>query len=84
MEYFVGFNSTDVLGFEDAALDRAGHDEEARRIALQGQEWAEKALTHEDMTLYIFRLLLEYARVCDERRLDMGWTGDLGEAANAS
>lgn len=84
MEYFVGFNSTDVLGYEDAALNRAGHDEEARRIALQGQEWAEKALTHEDMTLYIFRLLLEYARVCDERRLDMGWTGDLGEAANAS
>ncbi|KAF2809385.1 uncharacterized protein BDZ99DRAFT_463207 [Mytilinidion resinicola] len=54
-----------------------GHDAAAKKIALAGQEWAEKVLRREDMQIYVFRLLLEYARVCDERRERLGWVQDL-------
>ncbi|KAH9905578.1 glycosyltransferase family 90 protein [Xylariomycetidae sp. FL2044] len=66
MEYF--------MGYENAV---PGHDEAARRIAMDGKEWAEKVLRKEDMQIYIFRLLLEYARLCDDRREKMGWADDL-------
>lgn len=54
-----------------------GHDAAARKLALAGQEWAEKVLRREDMQIYVYRLLLEYARVCDDRRERLGWVGDL-------
>ena len=63
MEYFVG---NEELGVE-------GHDEVARGIAIGGKKWAERVLRREDMQIYVFRLLLEYARVCDDRREVMGW-----------
>lgn len=52
-------------------------DEEARFIAEQGQSWAEKVLRREDMRLYVWRLLLEWARVCDENRHTLGYVEDL-------
>lgn len=58
-------------------LRRWPHDGEARRIARQGSEWAGKVLRREDMLGYLWRVVLEYARVCDERREAMGWVGDL-------
>lgn len=63
MEYFVGNKK---LGLE-------GHDDVARNIALDGKRWAEKVLRKEDMSVYVFRLLLEYARLCDDDREKMGW-----------
>ncbi|KAH6653314.1 capsular associated protein [Truncatella angustata] len=66
MEYF--------LGYEDKA---PSHDAQAKQIAVDGKEWAEKVLRKEDMQIYVFRLLLEYARVSDERREKMGWVEDL-------
>ena len=48
-----------------------------KRIALQGQQWAEQVLRREDMTLYIFRLLLEYGRLGADERMDLGWVQDL-------
>ncbi|KAK6063348.1 capsular associated protein [Seiridium cupressi] len=54
------------------------HDEEARRIAEDGQAWARKVLRREDMVLYIWRLLLEYARVMDPQRDRLGYINDLG------
>lgn len=63
MEYFVGNKQ---LGLE-------GHDDVARSIALDGKMWAEKVLRKEDMSVYVFRLLLEYARLCDDDREKMGW-----------
>lgn len=41
---------------------------EASFIADQGRKWAEKALRREDAEAYLFRLLLEYGRVVDDRR----------------
>lgn len=44
----------------------------AERIALEGHEWTAKVLRKEDMEVYMFRLLLEYARVVDDDRLNLG------------
>ncbi|KAK1522680.1 capsular associated protein [Colletotrichum paranaense] len=66
MEYFLGYGD-----------ERPGHDAEAEKIAMAGKAWAEKALRKEDMQIYTLRLLLEYARVTDERRERMGWVHDL-------
>jgi hypothetical protein len=54
-----------------------GHDTAARRIAEEGRVWSEKVLRREDMLLYVWRLLLEWARVCDDERERLGWVGDL-------
>ncbi|RHZ52633.1 putative capsular associated protein [Aspergillus thermomutatus] len=64
MEYFIGYAG-------------AGHDHVARRIALSGKLWAEKVLRPEDMQIYVYRLLLEYARICDDRREMLGDTEDV-------
>jgi hypothetical protein len=69
MQYF--------LGYEGETETAPAHDAAAERIASQGKEWAEKVLRKEDMQAYVLRLLLEYARVSDERRDKMGWVGDL-------
>jgi hypothetical protein len=65
MEYFLGYNG------------KNGHDEAARKIATNGKKWAETVLRREDMQIYTLRLLLEYGRVTDERREQMGWVDDL-------
>lgn len=54
-----------------------GHDDEARKIADSAQQWADKVLRKEDMLIYVYRLLLEYARVVDNSRERLGWVGDL-------
>ncbi|PNS19150.1 hypothetical protein CAC42_1886 [Sphaceloma murrayae] len=64
LEYFIGTDS------------KAGHDDVAKSIASEGKSWAEKALRKEDMVIYVFRLLLEYARLCDDNRDQLGWSSD--------
>lgn len=54
-----------------------GHDESAKKIAYDGRDWAKRVLRKEDMQIYVFRLLLEYARVCDDNRDNLGFVGDL-------
>ncbi|KAH8660033.1 hypothetical protein BX600DRAFT_482121 [Xylariales sp. PMI_506] len=74
--HFVPFDNT----FSDiyAVLDYfQKHDMEARRIAEEGQKWAQKVLRREDMVLYMWRLLLEYARVMDPHRDRLGYVEDL-------
>lgn len=66
MEYFVGNRAAGV----------AGHDDVASRIAGEGKAWTEKVLRTEDMQIYVFRLLLEYARICDDERDRLGWAED--------
>ncbi|KAI1437357.1 glycosyltransferase family 90 protein [Xylaria sp. CBS 124048] len=66
MEYFLGYGKT-----------RPGHDRAAQKIAMDGKAWAERVLRKEDMQIYTLRLLLEYARVSDDRRNKMGWVEDL-------
>ncbi|KAK5995423.1 Beta-1,2-xylosyltransferase 1-like protein [Cladobotryum mycophilum] len=65
MEYFLGYQGKN-------ARDRA-----AEKIASEGKEWAEQVLRKEDMSIYVLRLLLEYARLLDDKRENMGWVEDV-------
>ena len=42
----------------------------ARRIAENGKSWWGQGLRNVDLSLYMFRLLLEWARVTDEKRAE--------------
>lgn len=92
MEYFAGYDGATISDHDAqdsswgdesakrstrASLQREAHDDEARLIAEQGMEWSSRVLRREDMVVYMYRLILEYARITDDHRLDMGWTGDL-------
>ncbi|KAK7423118.1 hypothetical protein QQX98_001194 [Neonectria punicea] len=57
--------------------DEVAGDTAARYIAERGKEWSEQVLRREDMRLYVWRLLLEWARVCDENRHNLGFIDDL-------
>ncbi|KAK3322455.1 hypothetical protein B0H66DRAFT_474246 [Apodospora peruviana] len=48
---------------------------EAERVALMGRSWANKVVRHEDMEVWLFRLLLEYGRVIDDDRQNIGFLG---------
>lgn len=52
---------------------RSGRVEEGEAIAERGREWAERVLRKEDMEVYFFRLLLEWGRLTDERRDEIGF-----------
>ncbi|RMZ88416.1 hypothetical protein DV736_g4349, partial [Chaetothyriales sp. CBS 134916] len=51
----------------------APHEREAETIALAGREWSSRVLRKEDMEVYFFRLLLEWARVTDDERRNLGF-----------
>ena len=48
---------------------------EAEKIAEEGREWAAKVLRKEDMEIYMFRLLLEWGRLTDDNRDEIGFSG---------
>ncbi|KAL2259720.1 hypothetical protein VTK26DRAFT_6483 [Humicola hyalothermophila] len=62
LAYFLGIEK------EDRSIMLRGRPEDGKWIADQGKRWAEKALRREDMEVYLFRLLLEWGRVVDDRR----------------
>ncbi|CAJ2514274.1 Uu.00g023930.m01.CDS01 [Anthostomella pinea] len=77
--HFVPMDNT----FQDlyAILDYFSYDKKGDRaaqfIAGEGSAWGNKVLRREDMLLYVWRLLLEFARVCDEKRELLGYVDDL-------
>lgn len=73
MQYFVGYQPLE--GSAEASM--SGHDHVARAIAENGRYWSRKVLRHEDMILYFWRVILEYARICDDQRENLGWVDDL-------
>jgi len=52
----------------------AAAQKEAERLANQQRDWANKVLRHEDMEVWFFRLLLEYGRVIDDNRNEVGYS----------
>jgi hypothetical protein len=42
-------------------------------IAEEGRKWANQVLRKEDMEIYFFRLLLEWARLTDDNRENLGF-----------
>lgn len=75
--HFVPFDNSymDIYGVMDYFLD--GRDRQAEMIALEGAQWAAKVYRREDMKLYVWRLLLEYARVVDDRRDLLAYVDDV-------
>jgi len=71
----MGNSYLDLYGIMSYFLN--GHDMVAHRIASEGRVWAEKVLRREDMLMYVWRVLLEFARVCDDDRERLGFVGDL-------
>ncbi|KAF2475770.1 uncharacterized protein BDR25DRAFT_300755 [Lindgomyces ingoldianus] len=56
-----------------------GREKEAEKIARESKVWTEKVLRKEDMEIYFFRLLLEWGRLTDEKRADVGFRLGKGE-----
>lgn len=50
--------------------------EDAKWISEQGKSWASQAIRREDAEIYMFRLLLEWGRVIDDKRDELGY--DIG------
>lgn len=61
-----------------ATTIRPGHDDVAKRIGRQGSDWTRTVLRNDDMLAYVYRLILELARLSDDDREGMGWAGDVG------
>ncbi|KAF2868211.1 hypothetical protein BDV95DRAFT_580527 [Massariosphaeria phaeospora] len=76
LDYFLGTG----VGFKVKGGDvvtEGAHDEQAKKIAMAGKEWAERVLRKEDMQIYVMRLLMEFARICDDKRETLGYADDL-------
>ncbi|EPS39251.1 hypothetical protein H072_6975 [Dactylellina haptotyla CBS 200.50] len=76
LTYFMGFKGSEEGG-RDIYVPQ--HDWEAEEIAKRGREWAEQVLRKEDIEIYMLRLMLEYARVLDDKRENIGYSGDGSE-----
>jgi len=70
--YFIGLGSRE--GGDGVYIPP--HDSTGKRLAGQGRQWAAKVLRKEDIEVYMFRLMLEYARLLDDRREMIGYGGD--------
>ncbi|KAK5990145.1 Beta-1,2-xylosyltransferase 1-like protein [Cladobotryum mycophilum] len=57
-----------VRFFNDSSSADAG-----QKMAAASREWANKMVRKEDMEAWFFRLLLEYARVIDDNRANLGF-----------
>jgi hypothetical protein len=69
LAYFTGLKG--MLNWRE--VEMKNNHVEAEFIAGQGKKWAEKALRREDAEAYLFRLLLEWGRVTDDRRDEIGY-----------
>ncbi|KAL8708307.1 MAG: hypothetical protein Q9220_006782 [cf. Caloplaca sp. 1 TL-2023] len=52
-----------------------GGEEKGERIATEGREWVGRVMRKEDMEVYFFRLLLEWGRLTDDGREELGFGG---------
>ncbi|EDN08295.1 predicted protein [Histoplasma mississippiense (nom. inval.)] len=70
-------NSSDTIADSNSNTNQKilmePHTREGEFIAEEGRKWAEKALRKEDMEIYMFRLLLEWARLTDDKRDRLGF-----------
>jgi hypothetical protein len=78
LSYFGGWEDRKMTSDSQGTVEvlEKPHEVEAKLIAEQGREWAGKVLRKEDMEIYMFRLLLEWGRLTDARRDELGWRDD--------
>lgn len=75
LAYFAGLGDGN-FGFERVdgeLIQMEGRQDQAEWIAEQGRKWSQKVLRKEDMEIYFFRLLLEWGRLVDDRRDEIGF-----------
>lgn len=70
--YFVGTKDRAVK-VNGREIDEPPQLEDAEGIAEEGRKWATKAIGEKDMEAYMFRLLLEWGRLIDDRREVIGF-----------
>lgn len=78
LAYFAGVNGT----WQGKRVFMSAHSREGEMIAEQGREWAQKVLRKEDMEVYFFRLLLEWGRLTDDRRDELGYVYTAGNTTH--
>lgn len=71
IQYFLGYQG------EEGEVTIPGHDEVAEKIARQGSEWSRHIESRPDVLVYFYRVILEYARICADDRVQMGFVDDL-------
>ncbi|KAI8959690.1 glycosyltransferase family 90 protein [Daldinia sp. FL1419] len=71
LAYFIGLKNRGPINGKSRLTQ--GRLEDARWIADEGRKWADKAIRREDMEVYMFRLLLEWGRIINEDRDNMGF-----------
>ncbi|KAH8906241.1 hypothetical protein BR93DRAFT_897722 [Coniochaeta sp. PMI_546] len=71
LSYFTGLRGKGEVNGRDPLMEARVGD--AVWIAEQGRTWAGRALRREDMEVYLFRVLLEYARLVDDGRDEIGF-----------
>lgn len=71
LSYFTGLLGEGKVNGRHPKLEARVKD--AEWIAEQGRLWAGRALRREDMEIYLFRVLLEYGRLLDDKRDDIGF-----------
>lgn len=83
LTYFVGYGTPPSPETADFATKEdiyvPAHQTEAKKLARQGREWANKVLRRDDIEVYMYRLLLEYGRIIDDNRDRIGYSGDGSE-----
>ncbi|RDA87115.1 hypothetical protein CP532_0153 [Ophiocordyceps camponoti-leonardi (nom. inval.)] len=72
--YFTGTKDRPKLNGRETQMK--GRDDDGEWISRRGQKWAEQALSKKDMEVYLFRLLLEWGRLVDDRRGEMEYQRD--------
>ncbi|RFU77809.1 glycosyltransferase family 90 [Trichoderma arundinaceum] len=72
--YFSGTENRPKVNGRDTSMQ--GRMADAEWIVQQGQRWVTKALREKDMEIYLFRLLLEWGRLIDDLRDDIGFHKD--------
>jgi hypothetical protein len=73
LAYFVGIQKKDGQTLNRREVSMRARHEDGKWIAEQGKRWAGKALRREDMEVYLFRLLLEWGRIVDDNRDEIGY-----------
>ncbi|KAF4589389.1 glycosyltransferase family 90 protein [Ophiocordyceps camponoti-floridani] len=69
--YFTGTRDRPKINNRETQL--LGREGDGEWISRRGQKWAEQALSKNEMEVYLFRLLLEWGRLIDDRRDDIGY-----------
>ena len=69
--YFTGTENRAKINGRDTNM--RGRYDDGEWIAKEGRKWADKALGARDMGVYLFRLLLEWGRLIDDDRDNIGF-----------